>query len=379
LSEKYYANHYSTTFEVLTMSSSNKLLSLAYYLPQFHEIEENNRWWGQGFTEWTQVSQAKKYFDWQEIRKPIGPFGEYSLLNPDVMEWQASIAKQHGIDGFLVFDYWFGAGKTLLEKPMHMVLDKQLDFDYCLCWANHTWYNKRENIVLIEQQYLGATDYAAYFERLLPHFQSSHYLRINNKPIFAIFNPKEVSDLPIFISTFQSLAIKHGLGGLYLIADNTDASSEHAHYFDAYTRSNHLFKARNRDNPISYIKEKLTRKFGCRQLGPFCYNYDQLVVKNYVEQDDAKYIPSVFTGWDTTPRHLKRGTILKGFNVATFNQHLAAIKKTLKKHDDANKIILIKSWNEWAEGNLLEPDNIFGYQLLEAYRDFITQYHQSPQ
>jgi hypothetical protein len=356
------------------MLPTNKLLSLAYYLPQFHEIEENNRWWGNRFTEWAHLNQAKKYFDWQAIRKPIAPFGEYSLLNPDVMEWQADIAKQHCIDGFLVFDYWFGAGKTLLEKPMEMVLDKQLNFDYCLCWANHTWYNKRENVLLQQQQYLGVADYTAYFNRLLPHFQSKHYIKINNKPIFAIFNPKEISDLSVFIDTFQTLAIKHRLDGLYLIADNTDASSEHAHYFDAYTRSNHLFKARNRDNPISYIKEKLTRKFGCKQLGPFCYNYNQLVVENYIEQNDAKYIPSVFTGWDTTPRHQKRGTILKGFDVATFNRHLTTIKNTLKKREDVNKIILIKSWNEWAEGNLLEPDNVFGYQLLEAYRDFVSHY-----
>jgi hypothetical protein len=358
------------------MPSTNKLLSLAYYLPQFHEIEENNRWWGQGFTEWEQVNKAKKYFNWQEIRKPVGPFGEYNLLNPDIMEWQAGIAKQHCIDGFLVFDYWFGASKTLLEKPMQMVLDKQLNFDYCLCWANHTWYNKRENILLQQQQYLGVADYTAYFNRLLPHFQSPHYIRINNKPIFAIFNPNEISDLPAFVDTFQALAIKHGFDGLYLIADNTDASAEHAHYFDAYTRSNGLFKGRNRDNPFSYIKEKLTRKLGCKQLGPFCYNYNSLVVENYVIQNDEKYIPTVFSGWDTTPRHQKRGTVLKNFNVATFKCHLATIRQSLLKHDVSNKIIIIKSWNEWAEGNLLEPDSIFGYQLLEAYRDFITNYGQ---
>ena len=357
------------------MLNTNKLLSLAYYLPQFHEIEENNRWWGQGFTEWTQVSQAKKYFDWQAIRKPIAPFKEYSLLNPDVMEWQANTAKQYGIDGFLVFDYWFGAGKTLLEKPIQMALDKQLNFDYCLCWANHAWFNKSENTLLQQQHYLGFEDYTAYFNHLLPHFQSEHYIKINNKPVFAIFNPKEISDLPVFIDVFQTLAIKHGFDGLYLIADNTDTSSKHAHYFDAYTRSNGLFKVRNRDNPISYIKEKLTRKLGYTQLGPFCYSYSQLVVKNYVDSNDAKYMPTVFTGWDTTPRHQKRGTILKEFDVVAFKRHLATIKQSLVKHDVSNKIIIIKSWNEWAEGNLLEPDSIFGYQLLEAYNDFTTDFY----
>lgn len=352
---------------------SPKILSLAFYLPQFHEIEENNQWWGKGFTEWIHLNQAKKYFDWQEIRKPVPPFGEYNLLNPEVLEWQASTAKKYGIDGFMVFDYWFGAGKTLLEKPMQMVLDKQLNFDYCLCWANHTWYNKRENILLLQQQYLGAADYTAYFNRLLPHFQSSHYIKIDNKPVFAIFNPKEIPDLDVFVDTFKSLAIQAGFNGLYLIAEQTDASAEHARYFDAYTKSNNVFKGRNRDNFFSYLKEKLTRKFGCTQLGPFYYDYHNLVVNNSINTDDEKYIPAVFTGWDTSPRHQKRGTILKGFNLVEFKNHLMQIKNVLDRRNLKNQVILIKSWNEWAEGNLLEPDNIFGYQLLEAYRDFVTQ------
>lgn len=360
------------------MTSSNKLLSLAYYLPQFHEIEENNRWWGQGFTEWIHLNQAKKYFNWQAIRKPIAPFGEYNLLNPDVMEWQAKTAKNYSIDGFIVFDYWFGNGKTLLEQPMQMVLDKQLNFDYCLCWANHTWYNKRDNITLLQQQYLGAEDYTNYFNHLLNHFKSPHYIKIKNKPVFAIFNPNEIPDLNVFLDTFNSLAINNGFNGIYFIADNTDASSKHAALFDGYTRSNHLFKKRSRDNIFSYLKEKLTRKFGFNSIGPFCYSYPHLVVDQHVDNGDIKYIPTVFTGWDTTPRHLKRGTILKDFNVKTFKRHLENVKQSIQKNINSNNannhIVIIKSWNEWAEGNLLEPDNIFGYQLLEAYRDFTTHF-----
>ncbi len=361
------------------MTTPKNLLSLAYYLPQFHEIEENNRWWGQGFTEWVQLRQARQYFKWQAIRKPIAPFGEYSLLNPKVMEWQAKIAKEHAINGFIVFDYWFGNGKTLLEKPMQMALDQQLDFDYCLCWANHTWYNKRDNITLQQQQYLGEHDYTAYFNRLLAHFRSPHYLKIENQPIFSIFNPNEIPDLPVFVDTFQRLAKQAGFNGIYFIADNTDASSDHAHLFSGYTRSNHLFKKRNRDNLFSYLKEKLTRKFGFSRIGPFYYSYPNLVVDQYVDRDDAKYIPSVFTGWDTTPRHLRRGTILKDFNVESFKQHLEKIARTVKHNSSlasSRQIVIIKSWNEWAEGNLLEPDSIFGYQLLNTYKAFITSLTQ---
>lgn len=350
---------------------NKKITSLAFYLPQFHEIEENNQWWGKGFTEWVHLNQAKQYFDWQAIRKPIQPLSEYSLLNPEVMEWQTKIAKEYGIDGFLVFDYWFGAGKTLLDKPMKLALEKQLNFDYCLCWANHSWFNKRENILLQKQQYLGEADYTAYFYRLLPHFQSNHYLKIDNKPIFAIFNPSEIPDLSIFIDIFQKLAIKSGFQGLFLIAENTDKTSSHAIHFDAYTRSNHIFKRRRQDNFFSYIKEKMTRKMGCTKLGPFCYDYRNLVINQYHMEPDEKYIPSVFTGWDTTPRHRRRGTILRGFNIFTFRDHLKKIREILNLRQNNNQIVLIKSWNEWAEGNLMEPDSVFGYSLLEAYRDFI--------
>ena len=357
------------------MSHSKNIISLAYYLPQFHEIEENNRWWGKGFTEWSQLREAKTYFKGQKIRMPVEPLGEYSLLNLHIMELQSRIAKAYGINGFLVFDYWFGEGKTLLEKPMQLVLDQQLNFDYCLCWANHTWYNKRDNITLQQQLYLGKKDYTAYFNRLLPHFKSPHYLKIENQPIFSIFNPNEIPDLNLFIETFQQLSKQAGFNGIYLIADNTDASSGHASLLNGYTRTNYFFKKRNRDNLISYLKEKITRKFGFSNIGPFCYSYLNLVVNQHIDFNDIKYIPSVFTGWDTTPRHLKRGTILKDFNLQNFKRHLQKIERTIENNrqqsECATQLIIIKSWNEWAEGNLLEPDSVFGITLLEAYYEFV--------
>ena len=348
------------------------LLSLAYYLPQFHEIAENNQWWGKGFTEWQHLREAKQYSPQQQIRKPIEPFGEYNLLNADVMQWQNAIAQQHGINGFMVFDYWFGAGKTLLEKPMKMALNQQLKFDYCLCWANHTWYNKREDIMLIQQQYLGAADYQAYFYRLLPHFKSKHYIHVDNKPIFAIFNPKEIPDLAIFVSVFRDLATKEGLRGLYLIAENTDNTAPYAHLFDRYTRSADVFQGRAYNNLFSYAKEKLTRKLKAKNLGPFYYNYAAMVNYQNKQPFDSKRVPTVFTGWDTTPRHKRRGTVYTGFNVASFSAHLQQVQQLLTQHQAEHAIVIIKSWNEWAEGNLLEPDNIFGDNLLKVYHQFVS-------
>lgn len=355
------------------MSSVTNIVSLAYYLPQFHETEENNRWWGQGFTEWTQLNEAKPSFSWQQIRQPDTPFGQYHLLDARVFEWQQHIAEMHGIDGFLVFDYWFGEGKKLLEKPMQLVLKEQLNFKYAFCWANHTWYNKRENITLQNQQYLGAQDYKAYFLQLLPHFQSMQYLKIAGKPIFSIFNPKEVPDLDVFITTFNTLALQYGFAGIHWLADNTEPKSTWKHHFDGYAKSGDIFRWRKKDNLWSYLKEKLARNFHFKNLGPFVYSYEGLVIKHQQLSDDPKHMPVVFTGWDTTPRHLKRGTILKGFNPDMFLKHLKQIFRQLAARPikSNHQIVIIKSWNEWAEGNVMEPDTVNKTAFLEVFKSAV--------
>ena len=357
------------------MPSATNIVSLAYYLPQFHETEENNRWWGKGFTEWTQLNEAKSYFAWQQIRKPDTPFGQYHLLDAKVFEWQQSMAETNGINGFLVFDYWFGEGKKLLEKPMQLVLKEQLNFKYAFCWANHTWYNKRKNIILQTQQYLGEQDYKAYFLQLLSHFQSSNYIKIAGKPIFSIFNPKEIPDLDVFIATFNALALQYGFQGIYWLADNTEPHSEWKHAFDGYAKSGDIFRWRWQDNFWSYLKEKLARKFHFKSLGPFVYTYQGLVIKRQKLMSDPKQIPVVFTGWDTTPRHLERGTILNGFTPDSFEQHLNQIyvQLTTRLTRPMQQVVLIKSWNEWAEGNVIEPDILYGKKILALYHRFILR------
>lgn len=365
---------------ISAMQPPKKIVSLAYYLPQFHETEENNRWWGKGFSEWTQLNEAKSYFTWQQIRKPQTPFGQYHLLDPKVFEWQQQIAETHAIDGFLVFDYWFGQGKKLLEKPMQLVLEKQLNFKYAFCWANHTWYNKRENITLQTQQYLGEQDYKAYFLHLLPHLQSSNYIKIAGKPIFSIFNPKEVPDLDVFIATFNALALQNGFTGIYWLADHTEPHNEWKHHFDGYAKSGDIFRWRKKDNLWSYLKEKLARKFHFKSLGPFVYSYQGLVIKHQQLSADPKQVPIVFTGWDTTPRHLKRGTVLKGFAPETFDKHLMQLEQQMltRPQQPMYQVIIIKSWNEWAEGNVIEPDSIWNLGLIKQFSAFIGKIQNHP-
>lgn len=346
-----------------------KVLSLAYYLPQFHEIKENNIWWGKGFTEWTNINNAKSYFPNHSIRKPIQPLGQYNLLDKSTLEHQSSLAKKHGIDGFIVWNYWFGNGEKILEKPIELVLKNEINFNFCFAWANHSWINKSKGVLLKEQKYLGEKDYTQYFNYLLPFFKKSNYIKINNKPIFTIFRPQDIPDLTIFIETFNKLAKKEGLNGIFFIAENSNSQSNYLSLFDKFCNSNSYLGIRYKDNLLTFIKEKINNKLKIYNLGPFIYDYTKLVQKNTYEPDN-KYIPTVFSGWDTTPRHGKNGLILKNFTLENFKYHLNKIKVQYPKTD----IIIIKSWNEWAEGNIMEPDSINENLLLDCYKQFIQNY-----
>lgn len=357
------------------MYTDNDVISLAYYLPQFHEIEENNRWWGKGFTEWTQLRVAQPYFANQEIRRPHAEVGEYNLLDSKVITQQWHTAKKYGIDAFLVFDYWFGNGQRLLEKPMQQVLKDDVQVEYCFCWANHSWFNKRTQQMLMRQNYLGENDYADYFQTLCPHFQRVGYVKVENKPVFAIFSPADIPDLAVFQSTFERMAISAGFDGIFWIAENTDQHSRHAHQFDRYVRTNSMFRHRKKVAFWSYLKEKLTRNYGFQNLGPFRYDYERLMNYMNVEGADEKTIPFAFAGWDTTPRHLRRGTWLSGFNSKSFGAQLTRLLPVCTRQKGPC-VLLVKSWNEWAEGNVLEADRLFGFALLELYRDFVMQVKQ---
>lgn len=343
----------------------SKQLKLAYYLPQFHEVEENNKWWGQGFTEWTHINNSNQYFDKHKIRKPIAPLGEYNLLDLNILEQQYELASKYNIDGFIVWNYWFGNNKKILEKPIEQILEHPIRFKFCFAWANHSWMNKSKGILLKEQKYLGEKDYIEYFQYLLPYFLNENYIQIDGKPVFTIFRPQDVPDLSVFIEAFTNLAIENGFSGIYFIAENTKENANYLDLFDGFCNSACYLQNRYKTNPISFLKEKLSQKLKIKNLGPFVYSYD-LLTQNFAVEENKKYLPTVFTGWDTSIRHTERGLILKNFDLNSFSNHLKKIKSEYPKTD----IVIIKSWNEWAEGNVLEPDSIFGYELLNEFKDF---------
>lgn len=331
---------------------------IAYYLPQFHRVKENDEWWGDGFTEWTALNNANSYFSSQKIRFPT-ELGQYDLLDPSVLANQYALASKYGIDAFCIWSYWFGNGEVLLEKPLQLILDHKIPVKYCIAWANHSWFNKTKGLLLKEQKYLGAQDYIKFYQYIREHVLSDNYYKIDGRPVFTIYDPKSIPDLFEFISTFNRLAIEDGFSGMYFIAESTDSAETYINSFDAYLNSQQMYGFRN---TYQKIKEKLVRKYRLGFLGPIKYSYKDMAEYINNKTIGEKEIPVIFSGWDTTIRHKKFGVYFDDFTLNNFSVHVKSSFSKKNKHG----ITFIKSWNEWAEGNVIEPDSVFDKSLLDA-------------
>lgn len=344
------------------------LLSLAFYLPQFHPIDENDRWWGKGFTEWTHLARATTWHPGHVLRQPVAPLGRYSLLDPATLEAQQALAASYGIDGFLIWNYWLGAGRKLLERPVELIRRERLRVNYALAWANHDWVDKQQGRLLAEQRYLGEADLVDHFLHCLPHFRSDNYVKVDGKPFFFIYRPEHVPDLPMFVRTWRRLALQHGLPGLHLVGDMLKQRSVAPAELDGYSCGSG-FWSRGKLRNLNFIRHRIGRKLGM-QVRPPRFDFAGLVAHAIPDDADERFIPTVFTGWDTTPRHGRNGVIVDGLTPQTFRDHLARTQAQLMRQAGATRIVLVKSWNEWAEGNLLEPDTVFGDALLREYHCF---------
>ncbi|WP_445730838.1 glycosyltransferase WbsX family protein [Mariniflexile sp.] len=367
--------------------SSNKIKFLAYYLPQFHPIPENDAWWGKGFTEWTNVKNAKPLF--KNHYQPIQPgeLGYYDLLEqPKVQEQQAELAKKHGIDGFVYYQYWFG-DKMLLEKPAEVMLkNKKVDIPFCFCWANETWKGIWHGLdnpdVLIEQKYQGEQGYLEYFNYLLPFFKDDRYIKVDNKPMFHIYRIEDIPDLNLFIEVFNKLAVKAGFKGLYFIS--TVVSDNNVVLQNKWIQGQigiDVFRKMRYSKPQFFsvdsflgkverrlkLKFRSSHKIGVRKK-PLIFDYAKGVSKFNVKFPNTKYISCVFPNWDNSPRSGKKSLIFKNATPEAWQKHLEVAVKELKNNPENPPFIVIKSWNEWAEGNHLEPDQKFGLQWLEVVK-----------
>lgn len=363
--------------EIQINKNMKKNRIIAFYLPQFHPIPENDKWWGRGFTEWTNVGKAKSlYFGHYQPRVPAD-LGYYDLRCSESREAQAEMAKKYGIEGFCYWHYWFGNGKRLLERPFTEVLESgKPDFPFCLAWANESWkgfwhgVNGRE--VLMEQQYPSEQDFIDHFYALLPAFKDSRYIKVENKPLFMIYRPLELPNAKQFIDLWRDLAKRNGLEGIHFVGQLYPSVTETvdrvmALGFDAVNTvrigaySDH--KAKIWDRLIRKIRHKVFKS-------PIIHAYKNVSKYFINEQDgDEKVYPTIIPNWDHTPRTGRKGLVFHNSTPDLFRVHLHDAKEILDKKE--NKICFLKSWNEWAEGNYVEPDMRYGYQYLEAIKDVL--------
>jgi len=361
------------------MSSMEKVLLLANYLPQFHPIPENDEWWGKGFTEWTNTAKAKPLFRGHHQPNVPADLGFYDLRVPEAREEQAEMARRYGITGFAYWHYWFGNGNRLLERPFQEVVESgKPDYPFCLAWANQSWtgvWHGMKDKVLIEQKYPGRQDYIDHFNSLLPAFRDKRYIRIGNRPVFIVYTPDLIPDNIIFTSTWNELAAQNGLERFYFIGIHYEGWDHEKDGYDDKTihQPSHyvrLYESSQKKRLLGMIKRNILTK-----QRPVTYHYRKLVENyDYSLLDSDRVIPTIVPNWDNTPRSGKRGWVFHHSSPETFSYHLdQTIRFALKREKSRPRIVFIKSWNEWAEGNYLEPDHRFGLQYLEAIRSVLDK------
>ena len=356
---------------------------LAFHLPQFHPTPENDEWWGKGFTEWTNVAKAKPlYSDHYQPRIPAD-LGFYDLRLPEARHAQAELAKEYGIEGFCYYHYWFGDGKRILERPVNEILASgEPDFPFCLCWANHSWNNIWQGVAdrtLIEQTYPGMDDHREHFEWLLKVFTDPRYITVDGKPLFLIYSPTDIPDLPNVLAYWRGLAAESGLKGLHFVGVNYKLRPDwnpHSLGLDAST----LQPLPPKDGfvPWRYFALKIKRLLRIKTTHLTIRDYAE-TLESLIRKTPAEFrdYPTVLPNWDNTPRAGERGLVLHGSTPDLFRQILRKAFSLVEHLDHENRIVFIKAWNEWAEGNYLEPDQKFGRGYLEVIRQELSSFSKS--
>lgn len=363
------------------METKVKARVIAMYLPQYHPIPENDKVWGKGFTEWTNVVQARPMFKGHYQPRIPADLGFYDLRLPEVREEQAKLAREAGIEGFMYWHYWFGNNRMLLERPFREVLSSgKPDFPFCLGWANHSWSTKTwikgsalaKSQMIMEQLYPGKSDWDCHFNYCLPAFRDKRYIKVDGKPVFTIFAPLDIPDVKNFIDYWRSLALKNGLKGIHFVGlkyGNVTVEELLSLGFDAVNNRNMANAMRKLDGNryLTAIKFKL-RKYGFTHR----YNFSSLEKVLLTKEDAYENVyPTIISGFDRTARSGKDATVLFNCNPETFKEHVKNTINCVQNKDYEHKIVYLMSWNEWGEGNYMEPDLKYGHGFLNALRDIL--------
>lgn len=374
---------------------------IAFYFPQFHEIPENNKWWGNGFTDWKLVKEAKPLFE--EHNQPRIPINEeyYNPCDLETLKKQASLAKKYGVEGFMFYHYWFD-GKLYLEKPMEVFLSNpDIDISFCVTWANESWTRSwigKPEVFL--QKQLHTKDkkiWEDHFYYLLPFFKDSRAIKIDEKPVFLIYQPFLIKDSKEMIDFWNELAIKNGLNGLYYIAiKNHDfLSSDFLESYDAIMKfqpreayGSKDFQNQNVSARFQFLRKlphilqlylsKINQKLSKHKIFDSNKIWDIIIAKSYVNEFKnyrLKVFESAFFEWDNTPRYKSKAKI---FTTLTDLQKKDRLKQLLNEGAKMNSpYLFFNAWNEWSESAYLEPDKKNGYRNLEIIKEVVEELEKS--
>ncbi len=373
---------------------------IAFYLPQYHPIPENDKWWGPGFTEWNNVVKAKPLFRGHYQPRLPADLGFYDLRLPEVRQQQANLAREAGIEGFCYYHYWFGNGKQLLQRPFDEVLASgEPDLPFCLCWANHDWTNKTwqkgmsiksdSNIMTMHYDF---EDHKKHFFHLLPAFMDKRYITVDGKPLFVIWAPKDFPQITEFIAFWKKLAEENGLSGIHFVGYTSNASGRSVsgkklslwadneaaeHYneilnmgFDAVI-SMGLYRGQALGNgKFKMLAYFLSNKLPIQIL--YKADYEKVMKHYYVDEDGWENVyPTLMPQWDRTPRAGTNTYPLINSTPEKFQKSIETVLKIIEKKHPEHKLLFLKSWNEWGEGNYVEPDQKYGHGYLRAIRNAI--------
>ena len=336
---------------------------IAFYLPQFHPIAENDRAWGKGFTEWTNVSKAIPQFSGHYQPRLPGELGYYDLRLIDIQKRQIELAKNYGLHGFCYHYYWF-AGKKILDKPIQQILDnKELDFPFCINWANENWTKRWDGLdqeVILKQKHSEQDD-IAFIEAIKPILTDKRYIKINGKALLMVYRPQLFPDITNTVIKWREHAKKIGIGELYLVL---------CHSFDHQDPREIGFDAATEFAPNNFQVTNLTSDVDLYNPNYEGAVYDYKSAINYsisLEKQDYTKFKSICPGWDNEARKPGKGTSFINSTPQLYSRWLEYLLHevdTNKTKDE--KIIFINAWNEWAEGAYLEPDRKYGYAYLQA-------------
>lgn len=364
---------------------------IAFYLPQFHPIPENDEWWGRGFTEWTNVGRAKPLFPGHLQPRLPTELGYYDLRLAETREQQSALARQYGVEGFCYWHYWF-EGRRLLERPISEVLASgQPDFPFCLGWANQTWtgiWHGAPDRILIRQTYGGQEDARRHFNAVLPALADSRYIRVDGCPIFVLHQPNELPEPRMFTALWREWARAEGLPGIFFVGAEDGGWSPYDSGFDGVITSNpwRIFQFRRRPL-LDRLATKLARRpatwhshhlFSWQNLlgWPTQISYRDVLRYGIPSEIGPAEFPSILPNWDNTPRAGRNGVVITGSTPDLFYQHIDHAVAAIESRPFDQRLVFLKSWNEWAEGNFVEPDALYGRGYLEAIHR--VQYARSP-